>query len=114
MTELIYNGDYSKQKYFVSELTRIEHIKELVQNAKIILTARRGCFYPDKDFGSLIRSTALIEPREQYALLFSRQAIDRIDGVYVKSASIDGNNLILNLIINDEERQVSLELENNV
>ncbi len=110
MTNKIVNGDYVISN---GETERIEYIDELLQNAKILLTASRGCFYPDKDFGSSIKRTGRILTGE-YELLYARQALDTLDGVYVNQAEIKNSQLCLTLEINDEERQVTLDLESNI
>lgn len=53
MTNKIIDGDYVKSNG-AARLQTVDYIDEVLQNAKIILTARRGKFYPNKDFGSLI------------------------------------------------------------
>lgn len=119
MTQLLENGDYvmnSENDNFVM----IDYIDELLQTAKINLTVRRGSFYPNKNFGSSIHLAVDKSPIEEYISAFARQALDCLDGVLVKSVElvdIDGStdkNAIIHLIINDEERQVSIKLEDNV
>ena len=53
MTNKIIDGDYVKSNG-AARLQTVDYIDEVLQNAKIILTAHRGEFYPNKDFGSLI------------------------------------------------------------
>lgn len=113
MTNKIFNGDYVA-KSDGTGLETVDYIDELLQNIKINLTARRGSFYPNKDFGSLIRAEKLENPMEEYALAYARQSLDNLNGVFVKSALINGNILTINLEINNTERQVEIELENNL
>lgn len=110
MTNKIVNGDYVISD---GKLSQTEYIDELLQNAKILLTASRGCFYPDKNFGSSIKRT-VGRLSNQYALLLARQALDTLDGVYVKQAELNGSQLCFALEINDEERQVTLDFESNI
>lgn len=113
MTNKIVNGDYQVGT-FEFDAVKVDYIDELVQNIQIILTMRRGSFYPNKDFGSLIRKEQLGEPKEEYALAYARQALDCLDGVFVKSALVTESKITFNIDINDVERQVSIELENNL
>ena len=110
MTNKIVNGDY-----VVSGGTaeQTEYIDELLQNIKILLTADRGSFYPDKNFGSSIKASGS-KLTNQHALLYARQALDTLDGVYVKEAELSGTQLCFKMEINNEERQVTLELEHNI
>lgn len=112
MAQLIKNGDYVKCDD-KSDLKRAEYIDEIMQNVAVVLTARRSKFYPNKEFGSYIRECPA-QPRADYALNYARQAVDMIDGVYIKSAEINSNKIIFNVIVNDEERQVSVNIENNI
>lgn len=113
MTEKIVNGDY-----VINEETKrpvmIEYIDELLQKIAMHLTARRGSFYPDKNFGSLLRAKQLEQPKNEYALAYARQTLDEFDGVFVKSAFVKDDAVDFVLIINDDERQVSIKLENNI
>ena len=109
MADKLINGDYVKEN---NTLIKIEYIDELLQNAGLVLNAERGRFYPNKNFGSRIKEAAG-RPAE-YALAYARQALDGIDGVFVCSASQSGNSVVLKLMINGEEREVSIALENNI
>ena len=88
-----------------------QHIDELARSIKFLLNARRGKFYPNKNYGSLLRDIFL-EPKSEYALSYARQALDGIDGVYVKSAKLRNNNYIFSLIINGYEREVEIKNDN--
>ncbi|MFR5875365.1 MAG: hypothetical protein ACLUFN_02620 [Eubacterium sp.] len=112
MTELIENGDYVKCED-KTHLKKTDYIDELLQNIRLILTAKRGKFYPNKDFGSYIRDNAE-EPKADYALNYARQAVSSIDGVYIKSSAMKENEIIFRLTVNGEEREVSVNIENNI
>ena len=109
--ELI-NGDYKRSEENGQPLT-VSYIEELLQNAFVALNVRRGRFYPDKNFGSKIRGLTET-PLEEYAFAYACQALDGLDGVFVKSAEISEGAATLNLILNGTERQVSIDLENNI
>lgn len=112
MTEQIVNGDYVKDSEKTGLIT-VEYITELLQNILIVLNTKRGNFYPDKDFGSNI-SKINSQPVSDYACAYARQALDSINGVFVKNCEMNANILNFNLIINNEERQVSIDFENNL
>lgn len=90
-----------------------DYIDELVQNAQVVLNTKREKFYPNKDFGSLIYKTNS-EPIEAYLEMAARQAVDAIDGVYVKSVTYSNNTATIVLIANDTERTVIIRNEDNV
>lgn len=82
--------------------SRINYLDGLLRDAAIALTVQRGRFYPDKNFGSTIRYT---EPLA-LTLARARQAVEHLDGVYVKSVErLDGGLVVFNLSVNDSERQ---------
>lgn len=84
----------------------IDYLNGLLEAVALCLTATRGNFYPDKDFGAKIKY-ALAEPE---ILSQARTAVERLDGVYVKSVSKIQNGIVVyNLIINDDERQVEVK-----
>ncbi|MBQ7202855.1 MAG: hypothetical protein IJS03_02425 [Eubacterium sp.] len=109
MADKLTNGDYtivSGEK----ALEQIDYINELLQNAFVLLKAKRGRFYPNKDFGSLIYSLDTGNP-EKYIEAFAQQALDKLDGVFVKSAVVDSQSgaILINLLINDTQGQVIIE-----
>lgn len=108
MTEKLVNGDYVKNSK--NELETVDYFDEIIQNIGVVLQTKRGNFYPNKDFGSLIRKKPLQEPQLEYALSYARQALDTLDGVYVKSVSAEDNMLIFDILINDIEGRVSVKL----
>ena len=65
----------------------------------------RGKFYPDKNFGSRIFETLT---NKRLMLSYIKMALSKIDGVYVKDMTyVPIENLItINVLINNEERQV--------
>lgn len=113
MTNKITNGDYEFDEE-IGQVKTVDYIDEVLQTIKLNLFARRGSFYPNKDFGSLLRAEELKNPKQEYALAYARQALDRLDGVYVKLAKIVDDEMIFDLTINDNERQVSIKLEENL
>lgn len=112
MQNKIVDGDYSWSNV-EKRLETVDYIDEVAQLVKIALTASRGRFYPNKDFGSLLKGINAA-PYEEYALAYARQAVDAIDGVYIKRAVLENGSLVFDIDINDEERQVSIKIENNL
>ena len=111
MTNQLINSDYRKGEdgaYLKSDTE-----DELYQNAVLTLHAERGKFYPDKNFGSRIKATPKTSVAEQF-LAFAQQALDATDGVYAIKAEIESDTAVITLLVNDEERKVSLQLENNL
>lgn len=102
---MIKNGDYVIEN---GEMLLCDYVEELVQNIKIILETRRGGFYPDCAFGSVLNELGE-EPLDFYALAAARQALAGLDGVFVKSAEVGDSSIVFNLIINGEERQVTTD-----
>ena len=111
MADKLTNSDYTMISGNRKALTQCDYIDELLQNVCILLLARRGRFYPDKNFGSRI-STIDKAPANAYLLDYARQAVDLLDGVYVKNAEFADENAVFDLIINDKERRLLINSEN--
>lgn len=89
---------------------KIEGEKALYQTARLILNAKRGRFYPNKDYGSKLFE-GLKEPYLEYALALAKQALDALDGVYVEKAYTKDNHLYFSLIINGKECETEVRVE---
>lgn len=48
---------------------------------------------------------------EKELLCYARQALNSMDGVYVKNAKIQDKSILLSIMINDEERQAVIAIE---
>lgn len=107
MTNKTENGGYVPDG--AAGILQVDYIEELLQNAVLAMKCSRGSFYPDKNYGSLLKNS-IKAPAEQYVLAFARQAVECLDGVYVKSAQMNNNIAVLTVLLNNEERQVSLEV----
>ena len=83
-----------------------EQIIDIMNACKMAIYCKKVNFYPDKYFGSQIRLSKNINE----ILSFVRSAVSNLDGVYVKSLDFDDTVLKVNVLINDEERQVKIEL----
>ena len=79
----------------------------LLRAAATALYAQRVKFYPDKDYGSRLLE---LRPCDSVcAASLARQAVNNIDGVYVKSAIRTENGWEFILAVNNEERQVFID-----
>ena len=110
MIPKITNGEYEPTDSGVAE---VDYIDEVLQNAALAITAKRGRFYPNKDFGSQIYKIDC-RPFEEYALCYARQAVDGINGVYIKSVKLQKNTLIFSVTINDIEKEVKIYVNNRL
>ena len=84
-----------------------EKIEEAVKSCKEAIYCQKGNFYPDKNYGSKIRQSL---DDEKLLLSFARFALKDIDGVYVKNAKASEDSIELQILINDEQRQVKIKL----
>lgn len=83
--------------------SRIDGPNGLLRDAALALIIPRGKFYPDKNFGSVVKYTEPIA----LTLARARQAVEHLDGVYVKSVEKrDDGLMVFNLSVNDVQRQV--------
>ena len=64
-------------------------------------------FYADKNFGSKIRASQ----SNAEILAYARQSVDKLDGVFVKSAVKNKNSVTFVLTVNGEERSVTADFD---
>lgn len=69
-----------------------------------------GEFYPNKNYGSRIKYI-MQNTNEKEMLCYARQALNSMDGVYVKNAKIQDKSILFSIMINDEERQAIIAIE---
>jgi phage gp46-like protein len=69
------NGQYVTAGSGIPE--RVEGTEELLQRARMRLTARRGSFYPDPDYGSRLYQLGALKPsqRSAAAKLYAAEAL---------------------------------------
>ncbi|MDD6728280.1 MAG: hypothetical protein PUE08_03555 [Eubacteriales bacterium] len=89
-----------------------DEISKLLSDCLYSLYCPRGKFYPKKDYGSLIRLCQ--SENEMYLLAYARQALSAFDGVYVKSVAVEKGNFVFTLLINEQERTVTLTYEADI
>lgn len=85
-------------------------VGEMAADAVMRLTARRGRFYPNKNFGTEFLPSCI--PTREWAMAYGRQALDDADGVYLKNAVVNKNEVTYFLSINGIERQVTVKYDN--
>lgn len=84
-------------------------VSSVLSDCVMALVCPRGEFYPNKNYGShIIKNKNRIDPDK--LLCFARQAVIDIDGVYVKNAQLNDKSAVFTVMINDESRQVSIEI----
>ena len=91
----------------------IEYIEELLQGVLLASKTPRGRFYPDKNFGSRLGEIDR-EPFEEYARAYISQAVDGLDGVFVKKVIKTEDEIKVQLLVNDSEEEVILEIEQGI
>lgn len=101
MTYKTSDGSYALED---GKMVAIDYIEQVLQNATLMLGAKRGGFYPDKNFGSSIN------PKESLAsvLAYARQSVCDLDGVCIKNARLEENKIVFDILINDEGRVIEI------
>ena len=112
MADRLVDGDYTLISG-TKKLRQCDYIDEIMQRVYMILSASRERFYPDKDYG-LRLPVASDDPYNFYLQAYAQQAVDSLDGVYIKSAAkLANNSMLFYVVVNDTERTVSIN-ENNI
>ena len=88
-------------------MNNFDVIEEILKNAVRCLTVKRGRVYADKNFGSKIQASQ----SNAEILAFARQSVDKLDGVFVKSAVKNKNSVTFVLTVNGEERSVTADFD---
>lgn len=87
----------------IDEIEAIKIISACIHS----VCCKKGSFYPDKNYGSLIRA----DMDKSNLLACVRQAASQLDGVYIKSACEKSNKIIIDIVINDDsERRIEIDL----
>ncbi len=111
MASKLIDGDYQRDEN--GNAVTVEYIDELLQNAFVTLSTRRGRFYPNKNFGSRIKENDAL-PKDEYIFAYAVEALDKIDGVTVKGVSVENGEAKIKLKVNGLEKEVKVQLENNL
>lgn len=96
----------NSQSAIISNNNTADEIEKLQSDCLCALYCPRKRFYPKKDYGSQIRCYRDLS--EKYILAYARQGLSDFDGVYVKSVKKEQSYIAFNLLINDEERTVTM------
>lgn len=92
------------------ETTVCEDVESVLKSCETALKCPLGKFYPNKNFGAIVAVS-----NDTDALLASaRQALAKTDGVYVKNALLKGTTVCFEILINNEERTVSVDFEKDL
>lgn len=84
-------------------------VSSVLSDLVMALVCPRGEFYPNKNYGcQMMRNKNIIDSEK--LLCYARQAVSDMDGVYIKSAQLNDKNAVFTVMINDESRQVSIEI----
>ncbi|MBE6719350.1 MAG: hypothetical protein E7571_01680 [Ruminococcaceae bacterium] len=113
MTDKLINGDY-RIKTGEKALVQCDYTDELFQDAYVLLSARLGKFYPNKNFGSRINELKNEKPLAEYIEAYARQALSELDGVYVKATDVINGAAVFTLKANNTEGQVIIRFGNNL
>ena len=82
-------------------------IDDVFALCKSAIYCKLGDFYPDKNFGSRIRGAI---GDNKLLLSYTREALSDIDSAYVKQVNLNGKMLEVTLTINEEERQMNVQI----
>lgn len=77
---------------------------------KTALTTSLGKFYPDFDYGTLLKSG---EKGADFLRSCVNNAAEYIDGLFVKNILLDKNGFRVDLYINETEGQVYIDFESD-
>lgn len=104
MTAAIENGDYVLQNH---SLAGVAYTDALLQSVLMLLRLPRKQYYPDKNLGSYLYQLQDFSFEDQ-VLALARQAVADVSGVFIKSVNTKGRTATFSVLLNGEERQVSL------
>ena len=91
-------------------ISNLEDIDSVLRSVSMALKCSKDKFYPNKDYGSRLKYNMGVGE----LIARARCAVEQIDGVYIKSAKLNGNLLEIIVLINDTERSVSINLEQDI
>lgn len=95
---------------FYDEMPFCADADSVLNDCRMAVICPLGKFYPNKNYGN-----TLLKSREVGELLSAaRLAADDIDGVFIKNAEIKDNTILFDVMINDELRRLSINIEQNL
>ena len=86
-----------------------EQLFEILQSCALVLNCPRLKHYPNKNFGSHLKAQEN-DVTVKSALDYARQAVKELDGVFIKSVRHCDDGIIFNVLINNEEGEVTVKL----
>lgn len=109
MDNKIENGDWQIKR---SSVVVVHGEEEMMGHIEARLCAKKGLFYPDKDFGSLLYTLkdSEEETKDMLALQYARQALSDIPGVLVEKATIDENEAKIKIAFDNRSKEVIIKL----
>ena len=108
MDNKIKDGDWQIENSYA---VTVDGMKELLQRVEMRLRTRRGEFYLDKNFGSLLyKLNNCGDEKELLALEYARQALEEMEQVFVTKCIIENGTVKVVLIIQDVEKEVIIKL----
>lgn len=105
----IENGDWV---YRNDSIDIVRGVNEIMGHVEARLYAKKGKFYPNKDFGSLLFTLkdSQDENRDMQALQYARQALSDMPDIFVEKATVDGGEAIVTIIFDGSEKEVIIKL----
>lgn len=94
-------------KIIDEDVSRLADVESVIKDCVTAILCRQGRFYPNKNYGSVIAENEL-----NSILAGARYAVRDIDGVIIKSGQMIDDGAELKIIVNDEERNVTVKFEN--
>lgn len=94
-------------KIIDEDISRYADVESVIKDCVMAILCRHGRFYPNKNYGSIIAENEL-----NSILAGARYAVRDIDGVVIKSGQMIDGSAELKIIVNDEERSVTVKIEN--
>lgn len=95
---------------YFDKISQLEDTESVLKRCVMAIKCPLKRFYPNKNFGNLIKSSTDIGE----LLASARYAVRDIDGVYIKSAKAVDDNIQFEIMINDEARVVNINIEKNI
>ena len=86
-----------------------EQLFEILQSCVLVLNCPRLKYYPNKNFGSHLKAQGN-DITVKLALDYARQAVKELDGVFIKSAGYCDDGIIFDVLVNNEEGEVTVKL----
>lgn len=109
MDNKIENGDWAVTR---NTLSVVYGEDEMIGHVEARLSAKKGRFYPNKDFGSLLYTLkdSQDENKDMLALQYSRQALSDMSGVFVEKAIVADDEAKIKIAFDNRSKEVIIKL----